>query len=185
MSRRAEAGADVPVSPMFSILLKLLKELICTQRFFLNSALEICPLIQSLPARAVVIPACCMLTFLQTETRALPAQGSPAGQAALPHGWLQDTAGDLHSLTVFSLQEKMSSTFVQMQPGSDSRGSAQPGCASTLELDNAKFAMLGDYSKHFPPRLGLPSVCLLRGLWITSLFPILLSRLTPPLQAIT
>lgn len=75
-------------------------------------------------------------------------------------------AGDLQPLPAFSLQENPSSTaFVQMQPGSDSQGSAQPVCASSLELDKAKLAILRDYSKHFPPRLGLPSVCLLRGLW--------------------
>lgn len=101
MSRRAEAGSDVPVNPMFSILRKLLKELIYTQRFFLNSVLESCPLIQSLSARAVVISASCLLTFLQTETGALPALGSPAGQAALPHSWLQDTVLGIYSLYLY------------------------------------------------------------------------------------
>lgn len=101
MNRRAEAGADVPVYTMFSILLKFLKELIYTHRFFSNTVLEICPLNQSLPARAAVTLACCMLTFLQAETSALPALGSAAGQAALPHRWLQDTVLGIYSLYLY------------------------------------------------------------------------------------
>lgn len=89
MSRRAEAGVDVPVYTMFSILLKFLKELIYTHRFFSNTVLEICPLNQSLPARAAVTPACCMRTFLQAET------------SALPHRWLQDTVLGIYSLYLY------------------------------------------------------------------------------------
>lgn len=107
--------------------------------------------------------------------------GCSASQVAAGH-----CAGNLQPLPVFSLQENLSSiALVQIQPGSDSQGSVQPVCASTFELDKAKLAISCDYSKHFPPRLSLPSVCFFRGLWITSLFPPLLSRFTSPLQGIT
>lgn len=42
-----------------------------------------------------------MLTLLQTETGALPVLGSPAGQAALPHGWLQDTVLGIYSFYLY------------------------------------------------------------------------------------
>lgn len=66
MSRRAEAGADVSVNPMFSVLLK---QLINTQRFFSNCISEICPLSQSLSARAIFITACCALAFPRNQIR--------------------------------------------------------------------------------------------------------------------
>lgn len=47
MSRRAEAGADVSANPKFSVLLKLLKELIYTQRFLSDFVLETRALSQS------------------------------------------------------------------------------------------------------------------------------------------
>lgn len=71
-------------------------------------------------------------------------------------------AGDLQPAPILSPQEHtISMVFVQMQPSSHSKGSACPLCASTLELDKAKLATLHNYSYHLPPRLDLPTVCLL------------------------
>lgn len=182
MSRRAEAGADVLVNLLFSILLKLLKELIYTQRFFSNSVLEVCPLSQSLPARAVVIPACWMVTFLQTETGALPA-----GQAALSHEWLQDTVLGIYSLYLHFHYRRT--------------GAAQHLCKCSLVLTAKGLRSLSVHPHLSWIRLSLqsyvtiPSISLqdsvchqyvsLEGCEITSLFPPLLSYLTPPLQPIT
>lgn len=99
VSRRAESGADVSVNPMFSILLKLLKGPIYTQRFFSNSFGNL----PSQPEPYLYRLSAC-LPPLGTRPGTLPPPGSPAGPAALPHGWLQDTPcwGPTASTSIFS-----------------------------------------------------------------------------------
>lgn len=79
------AGADVSVNPVFSILLKLLKELIYTQRFISDSVLETCPRSQSKPVAGRALTSTQSQTRCFTSTRVTGWPGCSASQVAAGH----------------------------------------------------------------------------------------------------
>lgn len=129
---------------LFSILLKLLKELIYTQRFLSDSVLEICALSHSCIYSRLL---CASLPSEPDQVLCLCQVTSHARLLRLMGGCRTHCAGNWQLPPVLSLQEcPRNMAFVQTQPGSDNKGSADPVYASTLELGKAKLAMLRDYS---------------------------------------
>lgn len=131
MSRRAEAGADVPVirhvqhSPKAPEGTDLYTQ-IFLKHCFGNLSSQPEPASQSCSYTSLLhayFPSGWDQCFASTGVSSW--SGCSASRVAAGH-----CAGNLQPLPVFSLQENLSSTaLVQMQPGSDSQGSVQPVCA--------------------------------------------------------